>query len=153
MATIKQIQFKRSTAAGTKPAVAQLAEGELAINLADRTIFTKDHNNQIIDLGFAKGGTINGDVIQIGNYKQTGQYNLTGNIDASGDITSHGKVWTHALMTRPLDQGASLIIENHSNVTNDIRVIAHSTGELPTDYDRLLFRSIHGTATLDPMSI
>lgn len=153
MATIKQIQFKRSTASGTKPTVAQLAVGELAINLADRTIFTKDHNNQIIDLGFAKGGTINGDVIQIGNYKQTGQYNLTGNIDASGDITSHGKVWTHALMVRPLDQGASFIIENHSNVSKDLRIIAHSTGELPTDYDRLLFRSINDTNVLDPMSI
>ena len=153
MATIKQIQFKRSTASGTKPAVAQLAEGELAINLADRTIFTKDHNNQIIDLGFAKGGTINGDVIQIGNYKQTGQYTLTGNIDASGDITSHGKVWTHALMVRPLDQGASFIIENHSNVSKDLRIIVHSTGELPTDYDRLLFRSINDTNVLDPMSI
>lgn len=153
MATIKQIQFKRSTASGTKPAVAQLAEGELAINLADRTLFTKDHNNQIIDLGFAKGGTINGDVIQIGNYKQTGQYTLTGNIDASGDITSHGRVWTHALMIRPLDQGASFIIENHSNVSKDLRIIAHSTGELPTDYDRLLFRSINDTNVLDPMSI
>ena len=153
MATIKQIQFKRSTASGTKPAVAQLAEGELAINLADRTIFTKDHNNQIIDLGFAKGGTINGDVIQIGNYKQTGQYTLTGNIDASGDITAHGKVWTRELMIRPLDQGASFIIENHSNVSKDLRIIVHSTGELPTDYDRLLFRSINDTNDLDPMSI
>lgn len=33
MATLKQIQFKRSKIAGARPAASVLAEGELAINL------------------------------------------------------------------------------------------------------------------------
>ena len=62
MADIKQIQFKRTSTAGKKPLPADLAQGEIAINLADRVLFTKDANNAIIDLGFAKGGTVDGDV-------------------------------------------------------------------------------------------
>ncbi|WJJ57167.1 tail fibers protein [Escherichia phage LH2] len=79
MATLKQIQFKRSKTAGARPAASVLAEGELAINLKDRTIFTKDDLGNIIDLGFAKGGDINGNVTQNGSYLQNGTFNLNGN--------------------------------------------------------------------------
>lgn len=79
MATLKQIQFKRSKVAGVNPTAAQLAEGELAINLKDRTLFTKDDLGNIINLGFAKGGDINGNVTQTGDYLQNGTYNLNGN--------------------------------------------------------------------------
>ncbi|AIA79974.1 long tail fiber protein distal subunit [Escherichia phage vB_EcoM_JS09] len=79
MATLKQIQFKRSKVAGVNPTAAQLAEGELAINLKDRTLFTKDDLGNIISLGFAKGGDINGNVTQNGDYLQNGSYNLNGN--------------------------------------------------------------------------
>ena len=68
MATLKQIQFKRSKTAGQRPAASVLAEGELAINLKDRVLFTKDDQGNIIDLGFAKGGSIDGNVIHKGNY-------------------------------------------------------------------------------------
>ena len=78
MATLKQIQFKRSKVAGVNPTAAQLAEGELAINLKDRTLFTKDDLGNIISLGFAKGGDINGNVTQNGDYLQNGTYNLNG---------------------------------------------------------------------------
>lgn len=85
MATLKQIQFKRSKIAGARPAASVLAEGELAINLKDRTIFTKDDLGNIISLGFAKGGDINGNVTQNGDYTQTGKFNLIGpQIVASG---------------------------------------------------------------------
>ncbi|EOQ6265002.1 tail fiber protein [Escherichia coli] len=85
MATLKQIQFKRSKVAGVNPTAAQLAEGELAINLKDRTLFTKDDLGNIISLGFAKGGDINGNVTQNGDYTQTGKFNLIGpQIVASG---------------------------------------------------------------------
>lgn len=79
MATLKQIQFKRSKVAGVNPTASQLAEGELAINLKDRTLFTKDDLGNIISLGFAKGGDINGNVTQTGDYLQNGTYNLNGN--------------------------------------------------------------------------
>ncbi|QYN80424.1 tail fiber [Kosakonia phage 305] len=89
MADLKQIQFKRSKTAGAKPTTAQIAEGELAINLKDRTIFTND-GSQIIDLGFAKGGQIDGDVTQVGNYTQTGNYTTSGDISAKTLLVSSG---------------------------------------------------------------
>lgn len=41
MAEFKGIQLKRSTTAGVVPETAQLVEGELAINLADETLYSK----------------------------------------------------------------------------------------------------------------
>lgn len=85
MATLKQIQFKRSKTAGARPAASVLAEGELAINLKDRTIFTKDDSGNIIDLSISTGGNISGNITQTGDYTQTGKFNLIGpQIIASG---------------------------------------------------------------------
>lgn len=85
MATLKQIQFKRSKTAGQRPAASVLAEGELAINLKDRTLFTKDDSGNIIDLSITAGGNISGNITQTGDYTQTGKFNLIGpQIIASG---------------------------------------------------------------------
>lgn len=95
MATLKQIQFKRSKTAGARPAASVLAEGELAINLKDRTLFTKDDAGQIIDLGFAKGGQVDGDVTINGKLTLNGAYvqtlagiNTTGGINAGASISA-----------------------------------------------------------------
>lgn len=82
MADIKQIQFKRSNVAGKRPLPTDISEGELAINVKDATLFTKNDNGEIIDLGFAKGGSIDGDVIHVGNYTQTGDYSTSGNVES-----------------------------------------------------------------------
>lgn len=88
MATLKQIQFKRSKTAGARPAASVLAEGELAINLKDRTIFTKDDSGNIIDLGFAKGGQVDGNVTINGLLKLNGDYVQTGGMTVNGPIGS-----------------------------------------------------------------
>ncbi|ARW58228.1 long tail fiber distal subunit [Serratia phage X20] len=97
MATLKPIQFKRSKTAGSRPLPEQVLEGELALNLEDRMIFTKDDEGNIIDLGFAKGGRVDGDIVQVGNYTQTGNYTTSGditakNINASVGINAAGEV-------------------------------------------------------------
>lgn len=88
MATLKQIQFKRSKTAGARPAASVLAEGELAINLKDRTIFTKDDLGNIIDLGFAKGGQVDGNVTINGLLRLNGDYVQTGGMTVNGPIGS-----------------------------------------------------------------
>lgn len=88
MATLKQIQFKRSKTAGARPAASVLAEGELAINLKDRTIFTKDDSGNIIDLGIAKGGQIDGNVTINGLLRLNGDYIQTGGMTVNGPIGS-----------------------------------------------------------------
>ena len=117
MATLKSIQFKRSKVAGVRPTPAQLAEGELAINLKDRLLFTKDDTGAIIDLGFAKGGNIDGDVIHKGNYNQTGNYTIAGAISqtsghftTTGSITANGDVAAKSRLTT--DMGEVLVRSN-----------------------------------------
>ncbi|USW07479.1 tail fiber [Salmonella phage GRNsp7] len=93
MATLKQIQFKRSKTAGARPAASVLAEGELAINLKDRTLFTKNDAGQIIDLGFAKGGQVDGDVTINGKLTLNGAYVQTlGGINTTGGINAGASI-------------------------------------------------------------
>lgn len=99
MATIKQIQFKRSNVAGKRPLPADIAEGELAINIKDSTLFTKNADGQIIDLGFAKGGQVDGNINQVsGNFTTAGDIkgknvNATTNIVAeTGEVRSNAGV-------------------------------------------------------------
>ncbi|AHY25235.1 long tail fiber protein distal subunit [Pectobacterium bacteriophage PM2] len=113
MADIKQIQFKRSNTAGARPTSEQIAEGELAINLTDRTLFTKNTLGQVIDLGFAKGGTVVGDINQTGNINSTGnivaaEILATTRLDSNGPITSNnGRIYSNA----PANVDAKVILQ------------------------------------------
>lgn len=55
MADLQRIQFKRTSTAGRKPDANILTPGELAINLADRELYTKDDSNNVITLGHFRG--------------------------------------------------------------------------------------------------
>ena len=45
------IQHKRSQTTGDTPTASDIAQGEIALNLADLRLFTKDHNNTIQRIG------------------------------------------------------------------------------------------------------
>jgi hypothetical protein len=45
MATV--IKLLRSTVPGRVPTAAQVAQGSLALNLPDRRLYSKDHNNEV----------------------------------------------------------------------------------------------------------
>ena len=45
------IQHKRSQTTGDTPSASDIAQGEIALNLADLRLFTKDHNNSIQRIG------------------------------------------------------------------------------------------------------
>ena len=76
---IGRIKFLRSKTAGLTPTTADIDEGELALNLVDRTIYTRNGNN-IIDMGFGKGGQVNGNITASGTVKATKlEGPLTGN--------------------------------------------------------------------------
>lgn len=53
------IKLKRSSVAGKRPTAAQLEVGELAVNLVDRILFTKDADDVVVELlgSAAAGGT------------------------------------------------------------------------------------------------
>lgn len=91
MADLKQIQFKRSKTTGAKPTTAQIAEGELAINLKDRTIFTND-GTQIIDLSLSKGGQIDGNITQSGSTIISNELTVGMDITAKRNVIVSGQV-------------------------------------------------------------
>ena len=51
MANKLTLQHKRNSISGTAPNAADIAVGEIAINLADKKLFTKDSTNAIVELG------------------------------------------------------------------------------------------------------
>ncbi|MCY0805992.1 tail fiber domain-containing protein [Enterobacter cloacae complex sp. 2022EL-00747] len=91
MATISDIKFKRSKTAGQKPAVASLKEGELAINLADKKLYTNT-GDKVEDLTLRSGGKIDGHITQVGNYTQTGSTTISNELTVGMDITAKRNV-------------------------------------------------------------
>lgn len=90
---IGRIKFLRSKTAGRLPTTADIDEGELALNLVDRTIYTRNGNN-IIDMGFGKGGQVNGNITASGTVKATKlEGPLTGNA-ASATILQTARTFT-----------------------------------------------------------
>ena len=72
MADLQRIQFKRTSTAGRKPDANILTPGELAINLADRELYTKDDSNNVITLGHFRG-ELPSDA-NLDNYGPTGKF-------------------------------------------------------------------------------
>ncbi|WCZ66303.1 tail fiber protein [Yersinia phage MHG19] len=119
MADIKQIQFKRTSEAGKKPTPDTLAEGELAINLADRMLFTKS-GNEVIDLGFAKGGTVDGNINQV-----SGNFSTKGSVTADGDVTGKSGNFDYTVRIErsgSKNPGKMLAIQSDGTSTNDLLI-------------------------------
>ena len=123
MATLKQIQFKRSKTAGQRPAASVLAEGELAINLKDKTIFTKDDSGSVIELGLKYGGTIDG--------------SLTVNGSIVGNLTGNAATATKLKTARKINgisfDGSKDITLTPSDINVNSTTFIKNNGELPVD--------------------
>ena len=50
MPTINDIILKKSAVGGKKPTATDLKQGEIAVNLVDRLLWTKDHTNAVVEL-------------------------------------------------------------------------------------------------------
>ena len=58
---INRIKFLRTSTSGKIPSTTDIQEGEIALNLADRTIYTR-YGSNIVDIGFGKGGVVSGNI-------------------------------------------------------------------------------------------
>ncbi|ABI95067.1 long tail fiber distal subunit [Enterobacteria phage RB33] len=123
MATLKQIQFKRSKIAGQRPAASVLAEGELAINLKDKTIFTKDDSGSVIELGLKYGGTINGSLEVTEN--------ITGTL--IGNSSTATKLQTSRKINGISFDGSKDITLTPSDINVNSTTFIKNNGELPVD--------------------
>jgi hypothetical protein len=130
------IQIKRSSTSGSAPTAGQLAQGELAVNLADEALYTKDASNAVVKLnapsiddkntGATKHVTIDasGNVgigtsspTNVSNYKAITVNGTTGSfIDFQSNGTTGGRIQTDttypgmalfAIATQPLVFGTN----------------------------------------------
>ena len=140
-----KIQLKRSTTSGNVPLDSQLAQGELAINLPDRRLFTKDSTDTVIDVfGQSVNTTAN---VQFKNGVFTGTVSVTGNVSATGAIATTNTVTGSRLIstvvngTSPLNVSSTTVVKNlnadyldgqhgayYSNVSNATGTLAIARG-------------------------
>jgi hypothetical protein len=99
------LKVKRTTVSGRIPTANQVATGELALNLADRRLYSKDHTGEVFPLVSGPGAAIflhavSGTTLYIGRLSWT-DYPASGpaedatawtiykiSTNASGDVTS-----------------------------------------------------------------
>ena len=103
MATV--LKLLRTTVSGRIPTAAQVAEGSLALNLADRRLYSKDHTGEVFPLVSGPGAAIflhaaDGTTLYLGRLSWT-DYPASGpaedaeewtiykiSTNASGDVTA-----------------------------------------------------------------
>ncbi len=99
------IQLYRSSTSGTAPVAGNMAEGELALNLADRKMFTKNAGGTVIPIGGGATGGGTDDVFYENGQTVTTNYTITTgkNAMSAGPITVNtgvtvtvptGSVWS-----------------------------------------------------------
>ena len=144
------IQIKRSNTGGVEPAASELAEGELAVNLADGKLFSKDSGGNIVIVGSrniydldnaadsTNGGgikvTLNRDTTVSGAPSETADGSLTIVGDSAGTVTvTRTGSATDGVIT--LSAGASTItgIQGMNNGSDVGAAIAPSSGVVDID--------------------
>ena len=88
---INRIKFLRSKISRRKPTISDIEEGEIAINLTDRTLYSRNGNN-IVDIGFGLGGSIEG------------------SISATGNVSAPNLIATNQLTTPKINSSAPLAV-------------------------------------------
>jgi hypothetical protein len=81
------LKVKRTTVSGRIPTAQQLATGELALNLADRRLYSKDHTGEVFPLVSGPGAAIflhaaDGTTLYLGRLSWT-DFPATGPAEAS----------------------------------------------------------------------
>ena len=119
---------KHSTAANTLPTTGNLATGELAVNVTDKTLFTKNNSNEIIKLNstppIASVSSMVADLsLQVGEYVSTEGYYGAGVGAADYKIVAAGNY-----PSTPDEKGAAFTLANgniavlkHDGVVTDLQ--------------------------------
>ena len=84
---MKPIQFKRTCTPGLKPSACELSGGEIALNLADGVVYSKDCSGAIVPLsgGDIDGGTYSGPAV---SYNCNGNYTCVQVAGAGGSYAT-----------------------------------------------------------------
>ena len=144
------IQIKRSNTGGVEPAASELAEGELAVNLADGKLFSKDSGGNIVIVGSrniydldnaassTNGGgikvTLNRDTTTTGSPSETadGTLEIVGDSAGTVTVTRSGDA-TDGVITLSAGAGTITGIQGMNNGSDVGAAIAPSSGVVDID--------------------
>lgn len=101
------IVIKNSVTSGSKPTTADIVKGELAVNLADKRLYTRDGSNNIIQVGGigASGGGVDA-VFYENDQEVTVNYTITSGKSAS----STGPISINSGVTVTIPDGSRWVI-------------------------------------------
>lgn len=88
------IVIKNSSTSGSVPTAGQLTQGELAVNVTNRKIFTKNASGTVVEIGGGARGTGSDDVFYENAKTVTGSYTISSSKNAmsTGPITINSGV-------------------------------------------------------------
>lgn len=128
---LDQVQFDRSVTPGAKPSAVNLEEGAIAINLPDRTLYTKDNHDNVIIVG--KDFTNEIEALKAVARIEVTHHNTTGNLLIAGEskvtrvVRSGSGVGTITIIGSKLAVGDIVEVYN-ANVGNGIVTITNPDG-------------------------
>ena len=163
-----KIVTKNSSTASAVPTASDLVQGELAVNVADKRLFTEDNAGAIVELGTnpstidINAGSIDGTAIGASS-ASTGAFTT---LTASGEITANGGIALPDDGVLSLGTSDELTLKHHNSGYSHL---INTTGTLYVDSDSVTFRDddgspsnvvisqtgidITGTATMDAATV
>ncbi|HAI2292751.1 TPA: tail fiber domain-containing protein [Escherichia coli] len=114
---MQSIQFKRTQTAGKKPTPEQLSQGEIALQLADHVIYTKDKNNAVVQISVSpeKHAELNA---KVDNNKKTTDSTISANKTEAANNLAAAKSELNQTITTKDTATNKRIDATNTNVSN-----------------------------------
>lgn len=128
---MKSIQFKRTQTAGKKPTPEQLSQGELAINLADHVLYTKDKNNAVVQISVSpeKHAELNA---KVDNNKKTTDSTISANkTEAANNLAAAKSELNQSITTKDTATNKRIDATN-TNVSNLTKTVTANKADADT---------------------
>ncbi|HBJ1113783.1 tail fiber domain-containing protein [Escherichia coli] len=128
---MQSIQFKRTQTAGKKPTPEQLSQGEIALQLADHVIYTKDKNNNVVQISVSpeKHAELNTKVDQ--NKTNTDRVISSNKQEAANNLAAAKSELNQTITTK--DTAANKRIDaTNTNVSNLTKTVTANKADADT---------------------
>ncbi|HCJ9670964.1 TPA: tail fiber domain-containing protein [Escherichia coli] len=134
---MQSIQFKRTQTAGKKPTPEQLSQGEIALQLADHVIYTKDKNNNVVQISVSpeKHAELN---TKVDNNKTSTDRVIASNKQEAADNLASAKAELNQTITSTRDTLNASITAGDNAANKRIDALTTTVGNNKTEADNNL---------------
>ncbi|HII1738475.1 TPA: tail fiber domain-containing protein [Escherichia coli] len=133
---MQSIQFKRTQTAGKKPTPEQLSQGEIALQLADHVIYTKDKNNNVVQISVSpeKHAELN---TKVDNNKTSTDRVIASNKQEAANNLASAKAELNQTITTKDTATNKRIDATNTNVSNLTKVVSDNKVDADTKINNL----------------